>query len=93
VIANTALPAALVVFLLVGWIAGEVSFLAPYKRDLFHRYGTVIVTSVLIVFVNLHAAFYILARWLFLRDTGRKLTHLEGQLRTPDGLDQDLGRG
>ena len=89
-IANTALLAALVLFLLVAWLAGELTFLAPYKRHLFSQYGTLIVGAALVVFVNLHAAFYVVARWLFLRDTGRKLTHLDGQLITPEGLDHDL---
>ena len=89
-IANTALLAALVLFLVAAWLAGELTFLAPYKRSLFQLYGTVIVGSALVVFFNLHAAFYVVARWLFLRDTGRKLTHLDGQLITPDALEYDL---
>ena len=89
-IANTALLAALVLFLLVAWLAGELTFLAPYKRDLFYQHGMLIVGAALVVFLNLHAAFYVVARWLFLRDTGRKLTHLDGQLVTPDTLDHDL---
>ncbi len=89
-IANTAFLAVLVLFLVVSWLAGELTFLAPYKRSLFQFHGTVIVASALVVFVNLHAAFYVVARWLFLRDTGRKLTHLDGQLITADSLDYDL---
>ena len=89
-IANTALLAALVLFLLVAWLAGELVALAPYKVSLFRLHGTAIVAAVFVVFFNLHAAFYVIARWLFLRDTGRKLTHLDGQLITPESLDQDL---
>jgi hypothetical protein len=89
-IANTALLAALVLFLLAAWLAGELTFLAPYKRDLFSQHGLLIVGGALVVFFNLHAAFYVIARWLFLRDTGHKLTHLDGQLITPDALDHDL---
>ena len=89
-IANTAFLAALVLFLFAAWLAGELTCLAPYKRSLFQFHGTVIVGSALVVFVNLHAALYVVARWLFLRDTGRKLTHIDAQLITPDGLDYDL---
>ena len=89
-IANTALLAALVLFLLVAWFAGELVMLAPYKVSLFRLHGTGIVVTAFVVFFNLHAAFYAIARWLFLRDTGRKLTHLDGQLITPESLDHDL---
>ena len=42
-IANTAFLAVLTVFLLVGWLAGEPQFLAPYWAALLHLYGTLIV--------------------------------------------------
>jgi hypothetical protein len=89
-IANTALLAVMTLFLLAAWLAGELTCLAPYKVSLFRLHGTGIAVSMLLVFVNLHAAFYVVARWLFLRDTGRKLTHLDGQLMTPEALDHDL---
>lgn len=89
-VANTAFLAALVLFLLAAWIAGELSFLAPFKTLLFARYGTVIVGGALLVFINLCTLFYGLARLLFLRDTGRKLTHLDRQLITSEGVHQEL---
>jgi len=88
--ANTAFLAALTVFLLTGWLAGELRFLAPYKSALFHLHGTFIVSAGLIVFLNLCAGYYAVARWLFLRDTGRKLTHLDRQLLSDDGVHEDL---
>jgi hypothetical protein len=42
--------------------------------------------------VNLCAAFYNIGRWLFLRDAGRKLSHLDRQLRTRDAVLHDLHR-
>ena len=89
-IANTAFLAVLTVFLLVGWLAGEVRFLAPYRTALFDQYGTVIVGAVVVVFVNVSASYYALARWLFLRDTGRKLTHVDRQLIASEGVHEDL---
>ena len=89
-IANTAFLAVLTVFLLVGWLAGELQFLAPYRAALFHLYGAVIVGAVVVVFVNLSALYYALARWLFLRDTGRKLTHVDRQLIASEGVHEDL---
>ena len=44
----------------------------------------------LLVFLNLCALYYGVGRWLFLRDAGRKLRHVDQQLRTPDGLHDDL---
>ena len=89
-IANTAFLAALTFFLLAAWLAGELSFLAPYKAALFRLHGTFIVGAALIVFLNLCAVFYALARWLFLRDTGRKLTHVDRQLIGSEGVHEDL---
>jgi hypothetical protein len=90
VIKNTAFPALLTTFLLVAWFAGEVTFLAPYKAALFRNYGWVIVGGILLLFVNLSALFYALARWLFLRDAGRKLSHLDRQLRQGQTTHEDL---
>jgi hypothetical protein len=89
-IANAALLAALTVFLIAGWLAGELSFLAPYKATLFRHHATAIGGAALLLFLNLCALFYGVSRWLFLRDAGRKLTHVDRQLGTADGVHQDL---
>ena len=89
-IPNVAFLAALTLFLLVAWLAGELAFLAPHKALLFREYGTVIGLSALLLFLNLCAAYYAVARWLFLRDTGRKLIHADQQLATDDGVHQEL---
>jgi hypothetical protein len=89
-IKNTAFAAALSTFLIVGWLAGELSFLARYKAVLFQQYGVVIGASVLLLFLHLSALYYAIARWLFLRDAGRKLAHIDRQLGTAEGLHEDL---
>ena len=89
-IANTAFLAALTLFLLVAWLAGELSFLAPYRTALFRLHGMLIAQLAMLVFLNLCAAYYALARWFFLRDTGRKLTHLDRQLIASDGIAEDV---
>ena len=43
------------------------------------------------LFFNLCALYYSVARWLFLRDSGRKLLHLDRQLGTSDTALDDLG--
>jgi hypothetical protein len=89
-IANTAFLAALTLFLLVAWLAGELSFLAPYRVALFTLHGRLIAELAILVFLNLCAMYYALARWFFLRETGRKLTHVDRQLIASDGVREDL---
>jgi hypothetical protein len=91
VIANAAFLAALTVFLAVAWLAGELSFLAPYKGTLFRRHGWFLGGSALVLYLNLCALYYSVARWLFLRDSGRKLLHLDRQLGTSDAALDDIG--
>jgi signal transduction histidine kinase len=88
--ANSAFLAAMLVVLLLFWLLGELQFLAPYKHVLFPRYLWVVVGSVLVVFLNLFGLIYSLTRSLFLKDTGRKLAHVDRQLRTPDTVVRDL---
>jgi hypothetical protein len=88
--ANAAFLSALTVFLLVGWIAGELRFLAPYKAILFREHAALIGGVVLLLFLNLTATFYSVARWFFMRDTGRKLLHIDRQLATDDAVIEDL---
>jgi hypothetical protein len=91
-IANAAFLAGLTTFILAAWLAAELSFLAPYKAAIFRTYGLHIVVGVVLVFVNLLGTYYLIARWLFLRDAGRKLTHIDRQLRSAPGLHDDLRR-
>jgi hypothetical protein len=87
---NAAFGAALTVFLIAAWLAGEVSFLAPYKALLFRRHADLMGAGALLLFLNLCAIYYSVARWLFLRDTGRKLLHLDRQLATRDTALEDV---
>jgi hypothetical protein len=89
-ITNAAFAAALTLFLFAAWLAGELTFLAPYKRVLFRLHAGLIGIGALLVFLNLCAVYYSVARWLFLRDTGRKLLHLDRQLSTRDSALDDL---
>lgn len=90
-IANTAFLAVVTLFLALGWLAGELSFLAPYKAALFATHGWLIGTLLLVLFFNLTAFYYHVARWLFLRDSGSKLLHLDRQLGTTDAAIKDIG--
>ena len=79
-------------FLVAAWLAGELSFLAPYKGSLFRATASSSAAPRSLLFFNLCALYYSVARWLFLRDTGRKLMHLDRQLATRDAALEDLGR-
>lgn len=89
-VANVAFLAALTTFLAVAWLAGELSFLAPYKSGIFRHHGVTIGAAVCVLFLNLCAAYYGIARWLFLRDAGRKLSHMDRQLGSRDAVLSDL---
>src|SRR5262245_53496176 len=89
-IANTAFLAALTVFLLAAWLAGDLSFLALYNAALFRLAGTFMAGMTVIVFLNVCALYYGLARWFFLREPGRKLTHMDRDLIASEGVHEDL---
>jgi hypothetical protein len=71
-------------------LAGELSFLAPYKGFLFRLHARVIGLGALLLFLNLCALYYSVARWFFLRDAGRNLLHLDRQLTTRDSALEDI---
>ena len=62
------------------WLMGELKFLIPYRHILIHQYGSVILTWIAVLFVNIFAAVYTIERKFFLKDTGRKLTHVDKQV-------------
>jgi len=62
------------------WLMGELKFFIPYKAVLFHAYATAILVYLATLFVNVFAASFVLIRKFFLKDTGRKLLHLDKQL-------------
>ena len=89
-IANTAILAAVTTFLIVAWLAGELSYLSSYKTVLFRLHGMHLGVATVLIFLNLFGVYYWVARVLFLRDTGRKLKHLDRQLGTADGVIDEL---
>jgi hypothetical protein len=61
------------------WLMDQLKFMAPYKAVLFHEYGPVIFLSTAVLFLNLFGAALLFQRKFFLKDTGRKLSHLDQQ--------------
>ena len=79
-IANALFLAIAVLLALGFWLMGELKFFIPYKAVLVHEYGTAIQVYVAALFLNVFAGAFVLNRKFFLKDTGRKLSHLDKQL-------------
>ena len=78
-IANAMLIALALLLVCLFGLMGELKLLVPFKRIVFHEYGTVLLAWLGILFVNLLAAIYWIQRKFFLKDTGRKLRHIDNQ--------------
>ena len=82
-----------ILFLALGiFFLQECRFLIPYRHVLFMKYGGLIAGFAAALFINLLAGVYTLCRTFFLKDTGRKLAHLEKQLRSSDPFAGELSR-
>jgi hypothetical protein len=78
-IANALLIALAVLLACLFYLMGELKFLVPYKKLIFYHYGTVLLAWLGILFGNLFVATYWVQRKFFLKDTGRKLRHIDNQ--------------
>jgi hypothetical protein len=82
-----------VIFLALGFfLLQECSFLIPYRTLLVEKYGRVIALYALALFFNLFALIYLVVRKLLLKETGRKLAHIEKQLRSGESISEELSR-
>jgi hypothetical protein len=63
------------------YLMDELKFLVPYKRFIFHQYGTILFAWLGILFGNFFVAIYWIQRKFLLKDTGRKLRHVDKQTR------------
>lgn len=78
-IAN-ALLFTIVILLAYGfWLLEQLKFMARYKTVLFHAYGNTILIFLAVLSVNLFGAALAIGRRFFLKNTGRKLSHLDKQ--------------
>lgn len=68
----------------------ECEFLIPYRDLLVQVYWPWIAAYAALLFVNIFALIYVAVRKLLLKDTGRKLAHLEKQLRTGHSISEEL---
>ena len=82
-----------IIFIAIGFfLLQEFSFLIPYRTLLLEKYGRTIGTFAGLLFLNLFALMYILVRKIYLKDTGRKLAHIEKQIRSGESISDELSR-
>jgi hypothetical protein len=91
-IGNTFLATTVIFLGLAFFLMDECRFLIPYRHLIFVKYGRVLALFGAALFANVFAAIYVTCRKVFLKDTGRKLAHLEKQLRTGASISEELSR-
>lgn len=89
-VANAFFAATVICLAILLYVLQECQFLIPYRSLLVEKYGSAIALYALALFVNLFAGVYLLARKVFLKDTGKKLAHLEKQLRSGPSISEEL---
>jgi hypothetical protein len=61
------------------WLLDQLKFMASYKAVVFAAYGPWILAFGLVLFVNLFGLTLAVSRQFLLKNTGRKLSHLDKQ--------------
>jgi hypothetical protein len=79
------------------WLLDQLKFIAPYKSVLYHAYGPRILIFLAVLFINLFSAALATNRRFFLKNTGRKLSHLDKQFTVahagiPDPVNEKDGK-
>lgn len=78
-IANALLIAIAVMLGIAFYLMGELRFFIPFKLIIWRVYSAYILSYCGLLFANLFATAFALNRKFFLKDTGRKLAHLDRQ--------------
>ena len=78
-VASALLLSLTVLLALAFYLMGELKFLIPYRAFLFHEYGWTLAIFLGALFLNIFAGAFVLIRKSFLKDTGRKLSHIDKQ--------------
>lgn len=81
-IANAAFIATLIFLALIFWMSREFVFLAAWRALILHTYLKSIALYCGLLFTNLLGLTIWIERKFFLRDTGRKLKHLDQEIHT-----------
>lgn len=81
-IANAVFIATLIFLALLFWLSREFVFLTPWRLLILHNDLRSIALYCVLLFVNLLGLTVWIERKFFLRDTGRKLRHLDQEIHT-----------
>lgn len=81
-IANAVFVATLIFLALSFWLMREMQFLTPWRSLILHRYLKGIALYCALLFANILGFTIWIERKFFLRDTGRKLRHLDQEIHT-----------
>ena len=87
---NALFTTTLILMALLLFLLGECRYLVPYRGLILGPYFQAICVYSTALFLNLFAALYLICRTVFLKDTGKKLAHLEKQLRNGGAISQEL---
>lgn len=80
-----------ILFMALGFfLLDECRFPISFRRLMIEKYGTLILAWSALLFINIYAALYFGVRKLLLKETGRKLAHVEKQLRTGPSISEEL---
>jgi hypothetical protein len=78
-VANALLLSLTLLLALAFYLMAELKFLIPYRAFLFHEYGWALAIFLGVLFLNIFAGAFVIIRKSFLKDTGRKLSHIDKQ--------------
>jgi magnesium-transporting ATPase (P-type) len=81
-IANAVFVATLIFLALGFWLSTELRFLIPWRSLILHHYLKSIALYCALLFANILGLAIWIERKFFLRDTGRKLRHLDQEIHT-----------
>jgi len=79
---NAVFIATLIFLALIVWLSGELRFLVPWRSLIVHRYARDIAIYSALLFANILGLAIWIERKFFLRDTGRKLKHLDQEIHS-----------
>jgi hypothetical protein len=81
-LANAVFVATLLFLALGFWLMHELHFLVPWRDLILHRYWQPIAVYCALLFANILGLTIWIERKFFLRDAGRKLTHLDQEIHS-----------
>jgi len=81
-LSNAVFVATLIFLALIVWLSGELRFLTPWRSLILHSYLKSIALYCAMLLANILGLAIWIERKFFLRDTGRKLRHLDQEIHS-----------